>query len=165
MFRYTAVMTKIEDQIRELQAVSMRQQQSIRRQRGAIMALACILGASVMVGAVRPVSDGTFDTITCKSWRVVGDDGTPRVRASVTSGAAGIYWFDRDGKARLVASVDGNGASGFHVCDKAEQHRITMAMTPGNNAILGVSDKSGKPRITAGVSDDGTVIYPTRDGE
>jgi cobalamin biosynthesis protein CbiG len=96
-------MDTIQDQIRVLQT-------SVRRQRFAIVTLASILAGSALIGAVRPAGDATFDTITCKKWRVVDKDGTARIIAStLADGSAGVVWWDKDGKGRISASTRADG--------------------------------------------------------
>jgi len=83
-------MDNIQDQIRALQT-------SVRRQRFAIVALATILAGSALIGAVRPAGDATFDTITCKEWRVVDKDGMLRINAATNADGTVIY-PTKDGK-------------------------------------------------------------------
>jgi hypothetical protein len=96
-------MDSIEDQIRALQT-------SVRRQRFAIVTLASILASSALIGAVRPAGDATFDTITCKSWKVVDKDGKERIAASTQAdGTAGVAWLDKDEKERIAALTRADG--------------------------------------------------------
>ena len=127
-------MENIEDQIHELKT-------SVRRQRFAIVALASVLTGIALIGAVRPAGDATFDTITCKAWRVVDKGGKLRIGASTAAdGAADVTWFDTDMKTRIIATTSPSGLAG-----------VTW------------SDKEGKERIVAGTILDG-VVYPTKDG-
>ena len=108
-------MDNIQEQIRALEASVTSQQTSIRRQRFAIVALASILAGSALIGAVRPAGDATFDTITCKDWRVVDNDGKVRIHACATAdGGAEVVWRDKDGKGRIIAvtTADGSAAVG-----------------------------------------------------
>jgi len=129
-------MDTTQDQIRELQT-------SVRRQRFAIVTLASILAGSALIGAVRPAGDATFDTITCKGWKVVDKDEKARISAAtLADGSAGVTWLDKDGKARISAVTVADGSS-----------------------AVGWLDKDGKTRIKAATEADGTVVYPTKDGK
>ena len=129
-------MDTIQDQIRALQT-------GVRRQRFAIVTLASILAGSALIGAVRPAGDATFDTITCKGWKVVDKDGKVRISAgTLADGNASVGCNDRDGKVRISATTMANGT-----------------------ASVAWADKDGKVRIGAGTEADGTVRYPTKDGK
>ena len=137
-------MDNIQDQIRVLQT-------SVRRQRFAIVALASILAGSALIGVVRPVGDATFDidtfdieTITCKTLRVVDEDGKVRISAyAEADGSAAVGWYDKDGKVRIAAyTQDADGTAGVAWFDKDE-----------------------KVRIGAATKADGTVSYPTKGGK
>ena len=128
-------MDNIQDQIRVLET-------SFRRQRFAIVALASILAGSALIFAVRPAGDATFDTITCKEWRVVDKDGKVRIAAGTApDGIVGLLWMDKDGTGRILAATFADGDAG-----------------------VAWSDKDGKTRILADTAASGTVTYPTKDG-
>jgi hypothetical protein len=127
-------MSNLQDQIRALET-------SIRRQRLAIATLASVLAVSVLIGAVRPASDATFDKIVCREWYVVDGSGKVRIGGTAINGSAGIVWSDKNGNGRIIAATHADGTAG-----------ITW------------SDKGGKPRIVAGTTADGTVSYPTKSG-
>ena len=83
----------------------------------------------------------TFDTITCKEWKVVDADGKARIRtATLTDGTAGVQWLDKDGKVRIGAATFADG-----------------------NATVQWLDNEGKMRIHAGTFSNGTLILPTED--
>jgi hypothetical protein len=124
----------------DIQAQIQSLQTSVRRQRFANVALATLLAGSVLLGAVSPAGDATFDTITCKEWRVVDKDGKARISARTNAnGTAGVKWTDKDGKDRLAASTSADGDAG-----------------------VAWADKDGKPRISALTHADGTVSLPTK---
>ena len=56
-------------------------QTSVKRQRLLNIALLGIIVAGGFIAAVRPAGDATFDTITCKGWKVVDGDGKVRIGA------------------------------------------------------------------------------------
>ncbi len=150
-------MDNIQDQIRELQT-------SVRRQRFAIVALASVLTGIALIGAVRPVGDATFDTITCKEWKVVDKDGKPRIGAATApDGSAGVAWVDKDGKPRIVAGTEPDGSANVVWADKDGKPRIGAGT--GHKLGSGVMwyDKDGKVRILALTLSDGTVFLPTED--
>ena len=173
-------MDNIQDQIRELQT-------SVRRQRFAIVALASALTGIAFVGAVSPAGDATFDTITCKAWRVVDKDGKGRIRAAtLPDGSAFMLWNDKDGKTRIRAGTDPNGTADVAWLGKDEKLRIVAGTSPDGDAGVVWKDKDGKirigastapngtaavawvdkdekVRIIAGTSHDGTVALPTKD--
>ena len=83
----------------------------------------------------------TFDTITCKEWKVVDADGKARIRtATLTDGTAGVQWLDKDGKVRIGAATFADG-----------------------NASVTWLDKDGNQRINATTFPDGDVKLPTQD--
>jgi hypothetical protein len=175
-------MDTIQEQIRVLQT-------SVRRQRFAIVTLASILTALALIGAVRPAGDATFDTITCKGWTVVDEDGKGRISASTLfNGTAAVAWLDKDGRFRIFAGTNPDGSAGVKWIDKDVNVRIRATTNADGSAVVkwadkdgkarvgagtladgaaGVwwFDKDGKERILAGTEADGTVIYPTKDGK
>ena len=99
---YSAAM-ELQTQIDELKASS-------KRQKIAIIALACVIVAGVGVAASQPAGDATFDTITCKAWRVVDKDGKQRIGAGTfANGKAGVGLLDKDEKVRIVAKTNADG--------------------------------------------------------
>jgi hypothetical protein len=153
-------MENIQAQIQALQT-------SVRRQRFAIVGLATLLAGCTLLGAVSPVGDATFDTITCKEWRVVDKDGKVRISAStLADGTAGVDWLDKDGKIRIVAGTFANGtAAAVTLCDKDEQVRINASTIANGFAGVTWFDKAGKIRLAASTNADGTVLYPTATGD
>ena len=173
-------MDNIQDQIRELQT-------SVRRQRFAIVALASALTGIAFVGAVSPAGDATFDTITCKAWKVVDKDGRARIGAdalpngaasiawvdkdgkprigayTLPDGRAGMTWFDKDGKERISAATESDGLAGVALRDKYGKDRINATTDPDSWAKMAWYDKAGTIRIGAVTRPDGTVILPTTD--
>ena len=175
-------MENIQEQIQDLQA-------SVRRQRFANVALASLLAGSVLLGAVSPAGDATFDTITCKEWRVVDKDGKTRILANTAAdgnagvmwrdkdgkvriaantnakGLASVGWFDKDGKVRIGADTDADGNAGVMWLDKDGKVRIDAATEATGFAAVTWFDKDGKVRILANTEADGTVVYPTKSGD
>ena len=99
---YSAAM-ELQTQIDELKASS-------KRQKIAIIALACVIVAGVGVAAIQPAGDATFDTITCKAWKVVDKDGKVRISAKTfADGEAGVAWLDKDEKMRIGAGTTADG--------------------------------------------------------
>jgi hypothetical protein len=152
-------MENIQAQIQDLQA-------SVRRQRFAIVALASLLAGSVLLGAVSPAGDATFDTITCKEWMVVDKDGKVRILANtLADGSAAVRWLDKDGKVRIAANTDADGNAGVMWFDKGGKVRILANTNAKGLAGVGWFDKDGKGRIAASTDATGTVLYPTKSGD
>ena len=85
--------------------------------------------------------DPTFDTITCKAWKVVDKDGKMRINATIyADGDAGVVWYDKDGRMRIGATI-----------------------YPDGDASVALLDKDEKVRINAKTTDYGTVELPTKD--
>ena len=125
----------------ELQTRIEKLETSLKRQKIAIIALACVIVAGVGVAAIQPAGDATFDTITCNAWKVVDKDEKLRiVAATFANGEAGVQWLDKDGKVRISASTFADGY-----------------------ASVQWKDKDGKMRINAATTADGTVELPTSD--
>jgi YD repeat-containing protein len=141
-------MDNIQDQIRELQT-------SVRRQRLAIVALASVLTGIALIGAVRPVGDATFDTITCKEWKVVDKDGKVRIGAGSTSNTAGMAWNDKDERMRVAIATSFDGAAVASWYDKDGKGRLTAATLPDGKAVVSWLDRDEKVRISASTTLDG----------
>ena len=125
----------------ELQTRIEKLETSLNRQKIAIIALAGVIVAGVGIAAIQPVGDATFDTITCKAWRIV----------------------DKDGKQRISAETFADGKASVQCFDKDEKQRISAATFADGDAGVQWSDKDGKMRINAGTTADGTVVLPTSD--
>ena len=139
-------------------------QKSIKRQRFAIVALVGIIVASGFIAAVRPVGDATFDTITCKKWKVVDGDGKLRIGATTRAdGEASVQWLDKDGKMRIAAGTFADGSASVAWFDKDEKERIEAKTSADKSTSVIWSDKDEKGRIMAGTLADGTVFLPTTD--
>jgi hypothetical protein len=154
-------MENIQEQIQALQT-------SVRRQRFANVALASLLAGSVLLGAVSPAGDATFDTITCKEWKVVDKDGKVRIAANTKAdGRASVVWADKDGMFRIVASTDAYGAAGVDWYDKDGKFRIIASTDARGGAVVDWKDKDGKTRIAAGTKADGFagVVWADKDGK
>ena len=149
-------MDSIHDQIRELQA-------SVRRQRIAIFTLVGLLTGIALIGAARPVGDATFDTITCKKWKVVDNDGKVRIEAVTNDGAALLVLSDTGGKPRICANTNADGTAGMVWLDKNKKARIATAITSDGEAGTTWIDVDGNQRITAGTGNKGVASLKLRD--
>ena len=173
-------METIQQQLNALQT-------SVKRQRLLNIALLGIIVAGGFIAAVRPAGDATFDTITCKGWKVVDSEGTVRMDAlTKAEGSAGVGWFDKEGKQRISVLTFANGFAGVAWFDKVGNKQISVGTSAGGDASAVLSDNNGKPRIAAsalgvghakvllldkdgkariaaGTEVDGTVILPTKD--
>ena len=171
----------------ELQTQIDEMKRSLNRQKLINIALASVIVAGVGVAAIQPAGDATFDTITCKAWKVVDNESKLRISAGTDAdGYAGVQWFDKDGKSRIVARTFADGEAGVSWLDKDGKQRIAArtladgyagvqwfdkdgksriaARTLANgNAGVGWYDKDGKVRIDAGTAADGAVELPTSD--
>jgi len=125
----------------ELQTRIEKLEASLNRQKLMNISLAGVIVAGVGVAAIQPAGDATFDTITCKSWKVLDKDGKLRINAATyADGQASVQWNDKDGNARIAAGTNADGQAG-----------------------VALFDKDGKVRIGAGTFADGTVELPTSD--
>ena len=69
-----------------------------------------IVFAVAFVGYVVSQLNPTFDTITCKAWRVVDKDGKLRIDAeSYADGSAGVALHDKDEEMRIMAGTSADG--------------------------------------------------------
>ena len=159
-------METIQQQIVALQVIVAQQQVSVKRQRFAILALTGIIVAGGFIAAVRPVGDATFDTITCKTWKVIDKDGKMRIGATTdANGYASVQWHDKDGKQRITAATFADGNATVSWFDKDEKMRITATTFLDGFSSLAWFDKDMKMRIEAGITADGKVLLPTKDLE
>ena len=63
---------------------------------------------AIAVGYI--VFNPSFNTITCKEWRVVDKDGKLRIVAgTVADGQASVVWLDKDGTLRIYAGTLADG--------------------------------------------------------
>jgi hypothetical protein len=146
---------------------------SVRRQRFAIVGLATLLAGSFHAGcadrgAVAPTGDATFDTITCKGWKVVDKDGKIRILAGTTAdGETSVIWRDKDGNARINAGTTAHGTAGVAWADKDEKPRITASTSAAGDADVVWLDEDGKRRLRANTSTAGTagVVWWDRNGK
>jgi hypothetical protein len=175
-------MDDIQTQIRDLQA-------SVRRQRVAIVTLSCILAGAALYGAASPASDATFDTVTCKAWRVVDKDGkvriganvaesgspvlvltntneVPVVMASVLDGDRGYLGIhDRDGKARLTAAFGEDKAIGLRLFGDNREPRVALHVSANGAAGVRLHDTDGVMRIGADTFSSGNACIMHWDKE
>ena len=152
---------ELQTQIDELKA-------SMRVQKFAIAALSCVIVAGVGIAAIQPVGDATFDTITCKEWRVVDKDGKTRIGAGTSEdGQASVGWLDKDEKVRIAAATSANGQASVELLDKDEKTRIGASTLANGNAGVRWLDKDEKTRINAGTLADGqaSVLWFDKDGK
>ena len=148
---------ELQTQIDELKASS-------NRQKLINIALAGVIVAGVGVAAIQPAGDATFDTITCKAWKVVDKDGKVRIDAGTNAdGTASVIWKDKDGKSRIDVGTIANGNAGVTCLDKDGKQRIAAATFADGDASVAWMDKDGKLRIDAAAGADGTVRLPTSD--
>ena len=77
----------------------------------------------------------TFDTITCKEWKVVDADGKLRIAAATfANGEASVQWLDKDEKGRIKAGTFADGDANVKWRDKDEKVRIG-ASTDANRIV------------------------------
>jgi len=141
---------------------------SVQRQRIVIASLAAIIGVGAFIGATHPVGDGSFDTVTCRAWKLIDKDGTLRIGATTfADGEAVVQWFDKGGKMRIVAATDADGDATVQMNDKDGKSRISAATQAGGQASVQWNDKNGAKRIDAGTFPDGTaaVQWVDKDGK
>ena len=142
-------METIQEQIRALKT-------SVKRQRLLNIALLGIIVAGGLIAAARPSGDATFDTITCKGWKVVDGNGTPRVFAGIADGSAILALADKGGKVRISASTLLDGQSSMNWFDKDGQGRIAAGTLSDGQATVKWSDKVGQARIGMSTFADGS---------
>ena len=108
--------------------------------------------------------DATFDTITCKSWKVVDRDGKVRIAATTFhDGDASVQWIDKDEKLRIDAATYPDGQAIVRLWDKDEKMRISAMTYWGGEATVWWRDKDGKERIAAATNADGDAIVQWKD--
>ena len=123
-----------------------------------------IVFAVAFVGYVVLQRNPTFDTITCKKWKVVDAKGKERITASTNpDGTATLLWFAKDGKARISAQTFNNGYASVTWMDNDGKTRISAGTDAYGEAIVAWVDTDGKVRIDASILADGTVVLPTKD--
>ena len=101
--------------------------------------------AEATAAAARPDGNATFDTVTCKKWKVVDDSGKERIIAKATAIGAGITWYDKDETARIDASTTADGDAFMQWLDKDEKARIAAGTKPDGAIDLPITDLQPKP--------------------
>ena len=125
----------------ELQTQIDEMKRSLNRQKLINIALASVIVAGVGVAAIQPVGDATFDTITCKGWKVVDKDGKVRISATTDAdGQASVWWLDKDGKSRIAAGTLADGEASVMWLDKDEKLRIAAGTNAAGTVVLPTSD-------------------------
>lgn len=109
-------------------------------------------------------SGGVLDELRVKRLCVVDDEGVVRIRARTDQdGLAGVWFFDREGKFRIIAGTNADNVAAVTLKDQFENARI-VAMTDSEGlANVWWLDRQGKTRISAATRKDGTVELPTKD--
>ena len=154
-------MDNLESRIRALEA-------SNRRQRYSITALAAIILGGAFIVMTRPAGDATFDTVTCKAWKLVDTDGKTRMSAVTTAnGHADMSWFDKDGETRILAGTYATGDAAMAWFDKDGETRMVANTDANGDADMSWFDKDGTMRIVAGTYVDGIAVawWFDKDGE
>ena len=161
---YALRMQTLQQQIAALQVIVHQQHVSAKRQRLLNIALLSVLVAGGFIAAVRPVGDATFDTITCKGWKVVDTDAKTRIVACTKAdGSATVGWLDQDGKLRINAGTFADGEAALTFADKNEKKRISAFIDGEGSGTMSWADKRGVVRIGAGIDANGNVLLPTYD--
>jgi len=157
-------MQTLQQQIAALQLIVHQQHVSAKRHRLLNVALLSMLIAGGFIAAVRPVGDATFDTITCKSWKVVDEEAKTRIVACTkTDRSATVGWLDQDGKLRINAGTFADGEAALTFADKNEKKRITAIIDGEGSGTISWADKRGVVRVGAGIDANGNVLLPTYD--
>lgn len=174
-------METIEDQIRALKI-------SLKRHRITIISLACVIVVGEFGRLLRPSGDAYFDKITCREWWIVDKAGNGRIKATTfPDGAAGMGWLDQHGQTRIIAELSPDDDAELRWLDKNGTERIKAGTSGDGIAGVGWLDKNRNVRMAATVDDegvasmcwfdnfaklriatatkaDGTLVYPTKDG-
>ena len=161
---------------------------TLQRQRGLNFVTVLIAVVALCVSYMRLAGvNATFDTVNCKTWNVIDDNGTARITATTSAdGASAMAWLGKDGMPRIGASTsaDGNGGislfgndgkprigatiaadgnAGMTLFDKDMNLRMSAGTFANGNAGMTWFDKDGNSRITASTAADSTVTLPTTD--
>ena len=113
-----------------------------------------------------PVLNVSYDSITCKEWRVIDKDGKERIHAGTNpDGAVTMQWIDPDGKVRIVAASFVDGQSGVQWYDRNGKVRIGAGTNADGDASILWFDSDGNRRINAMTRPDGTVILPNSESK
>jgi len=156
-------METIQQQIGALQVIVAKQQVSVKRQRFAIIALASVIVAGGFIAAVRPVGDATFDTIVCKKWMLIDEEGNLRIAAATNTDSAYVNWLDKNKKVRITAGTYTDGSAAVTWFDRESKSRILASTDQIGIAALILADKDKNIRIMEATWPDGTIALPTKD--
>ena len=158
-------METIQQQSGALQTIVQNQQAGMKRQRGAIIALAGIIVAGGFISACSSNSvANTFDSITCRALTVVNADGNKRIYASTDNLGNPIFSIsDRKDQTRFLAGTDDDGGSSFTMIDKKGKMRISLDCDETGDAKVFFFDTNEKLRLYAGTRANGEVLLPTKD--
>jgi hypothetical protein len=110
---------------------------------------------------MRPIGDAKFDTVTCKAWKLVDNDGKVRMFANTSDSDAGMVWTDKNGRVRMRAVTCINGQAGIGWHDTDGNGRMIVKTEADGLADMAWYDKDGKVRIMAATNRDFTSL-PTK---
>ena len=114
--------------------------------------------AVAFVGYVVSQRNPTFNTITCKTWKIVDANGEERITAFTNPGGiASVVWIDQYWKTRIVMATLANGKAGVTLFDENGQERIAAATYSDARATVAWIDTNGKSRIDAGIFESGVA--------
>ena len=138
---------------------------TLQRQRGLNFVTVLIAVVALCVSYMRLAGvNATFDTVNCKTWNVIDDNGTARITATTSAdGNGGISLFGNDGKPRIGVTIAADGNGGMTWFDKDMNLRMSAGTFANGNAGMTWFDKDGNSRITASTAADSTVTLPTTD--
>ncbi len=188
-------MQNSDDQVQALRAELARLERiGTRRQ----WFLFTALGASICIGLMGASPDektASFDSLTCREFKVLDKDGNCRIRASINDKAmatltlqspsgsprvmlmdlpekgAGITLLDQEGKIRIVASTSKNGSGEIALNDANQKARIVAGTDASGTARIVWWDGDGKMRIDLGTyelsrgAEFAALTYTSKDGK
>lgn len=102
---------------------------------------------------VPPVLAQTGDGIATHDLEIVGPDGKRQILMATTSeGSPGIWFFDRNGKARMNLGLYGDGNAFIVLNDENDQAVQIFRTVGGTNAPVLVMKSHGQDRIVLGLN-------------
>ena len=107
-----------------------RLERQVRRLRGMVLVMAVGIGGVLLMGAT-----GTPDELALRKLTIV----------------------DAEGRERIVAGTDSDGAASVQHYDREGKRRISAGTHPGRIALLSHHDHEGKVRIIAGTHPSGSA--------
>ncbi len=175
----TRAEARLEDTVREVEAVLIRRIQEVERQNeqlrdrtrkmmfgtGVVLAIASLM---LVLSFSKIGFGGVAQTVEAHNFLLRDADGL--IRAKLTTGEDGSTRFalqDRDGRERAQITLLPDGSPGITLADRDARPRAVLGFLPDQTANLVFADAGGRPRTVLGLSpgQSSNLVFSDRAGD